>query len=131
MPVEGQNVEFVRAASKRVSEQARFAGPVLLAGWRGCGELLKGAEQRPQSSPETSEGLASAAGSQPSSRSVWLVMGPMEMAATPAKGNAIPAGMRASARCVALDELVKVAASTPFCRAARSSAGADSGTTFR
>ncbi len=54
-----------------------------------------------------SDEVASAAGSQPSSRSVWLVMGPIEIAATPAKGNAMPARRAASARWVTLEELVK------------------------
>src|ERR1039458_8485046 len=66
-----------------------------------------------------SEGTASTAGGQPNSRSVWLVVGPMEIAETPANGHAISATRAASARCVALDELVKVAASNPSWTARR------------
>jgi hypothetical protein len=40
-------------------------------------------------------------------------MGPIEAAATPANGQAIPAARAASAKCVTLDELVNVAASIP------------------
>ena len=70
------------------------------------------------------EGLASADGSHPIARSVWLVIGPIETAATPANGNSTPASRAASARCVTLDELVKVAASMFLSSAARSVPGA-------
>src|SRR6266567_5921987 len=40
--------------------------------------------------PGTSCGSASAAGSHPKSRSVWLVIGPIEMAGTAKSGKAIP-----------------------------------------
>ncbi len=75
--------------------------------------------------------LASAAGSHPISRNVWLVIGPIETAATPVNGNAIPASRAASARCVTLDELVNVAASIPFASASRKRRGAASGIALR
>ena len=56
-------------------------------------------------------GVASAVGSQPSSRRVALVTGPMEMALTPANGKRMPAARATSARWMALEELAKVAAS--------------------
>ncbi len=76
-------------------------------------------------------GAASAAGSQLCSRRVWLVMGPMEMATTPAKGKGMPAARAAPARWVTLEELVKVAASIPWCNAARSCEGAAAGIALR
>ena len=47
-------------------------------------------------------------------------MGPIEMAGSDEKGHATPAARAASARCVALEELVKVTASSPAAIAIRS-----------
>src|SRR5215469_3011644 len=57
-------------------------------------------------SPEMSCGSASAAGGQLRSRRVWLVIGPTEIAGTASSGKAMPALAAASARLVAVEELV-------------------------
>lgn len=82
-------------------------------------------------SPGMSCASASAAGSQPAARSVSLVTGPMDTAGTPANGKPTFACRATSARCVTLEELVNVAASSPSANARRSCPGAASGMTFR